>query len=60
VAEAFAATRQDFTADPVAPAELPAGFTPDKQGRVRVRPGALAEQGGADGFFVARFRQTVT
>jgi 16S rRNA (cytosine967-C5)-methyltransferase len=60
VAEAFAATCQDFTADPVAPAELPAGFTPDKQGRLRVRPGALAEQGGADGFFVARFRQTVT
>ncbi len=29
----------------------------DKDGRVRVLPGALAEQGGADGFFVARFRR---
>jgi len=57
VADAFLASHAGFTADPVSAAELPAGLLPDKDGRVRVLPGALAEQGGADGFFVARFRR---
>ena len=57
VADAFVASHAGFTADPVSAAELPAGLLPDKDGRVRVLPGALAEQGGADGFFVARFRR---
>jgi 16S rRNA (cytosine967-C5)-methyltransferase len=57
VADAFLASHASFAADPVKPAELPAGLLPDKDGRVRILPGALAEQGGADGFFVARFRR---
>ena len=57
VAGAFLASHSGFVVDPIAPEELPAGFMPDAKGRVRVLPGALAGQGGADGFFVARFRR---
>ena len=56
VAEDFA-IGHGFALDPVAPGELPAGIVPDDAGRVRVVPGMLAAQGGADGFFVARFRK---
>ncbi|PTD18300.1 RsmB/NOP family class I SAM-dependent RNA methyltransferase [Sphingomonas fennica] len=56
VADGFAA-EQGFTRDPIRPEELPEGIVPGGAGRVRVLPGALAEQGGADGFFVARFRR---
>ncbi len=58
VADAFLASHASFAVDPVGPAELPVGLLPDKDGRVRVLPGALAEQGGADGFFVVRFRRS--
>jgi 16S rRNA (cytosine967-C5)-methyltransferase len=53
VAEAFTT----FPLDKVGPSELPNGLTPDTAGRVRIRPGMLAEQGGADGFFIARFKR---
>lgn len=56
VAKAFVARHSDWRIDPIAPGELPKGFVPDKVGRVRVRPGTLADRGGADGFFIARFR----
>jgi 16S rRNA (cytosine967-C5)-methyltransferase len=56
VADAFLASRSDFALDPVAPAELPAGIAPDGGGRVRILPGVLSEHGGADSFFIARFR----
>ena len=55
VAAGFA--RAGFAVDPVAAAELPDGLAPDASGMLRVPPGALAEAGGADGFFVARFRR---
>lgn len=55
VADGFAA--EGFVAEPVQASELPAGIAPDRAGRVRVRPGMLAEQGGADGFFIARFKR---
>ena len=58
VAEAFLARSAAFSADPVQADELPAGVSPDAQGRVRMLPGTLAAAGGADGFFVARFRKT--
>jgi 16S rRNA (cytosine967-C5)-methyltransferase len=57
IAKGFVARHAEWRIDPVAAAELPAGFVPDKVGRVRVRPGTLADRGGADGFFVARFRR---
>jgi len=57
VAEAFLVSHAGFALDPVTEVELPAGIVPDDRGCVRVLPGALHEQGGADGFFVARFRR---
>ncbi len=39
--------------DPVAAAELPAGFA-STDGAVRVLPGTLATAGGVDGFYIAR------
>jgi 16S rRNA (cytosine967-C5)-methyltransferase len=47
-----------FAIDPVRVAEVPEGFAPDADGWLRVAPGTLAGAGGADGFFVARFRHT--
>jgi len=40
---------------PVTPAELPAGLGPTPEGWLRTHPGMLADQGGLDGFFVARW-----
>ncbi|SNS12153.1 16S rRNA (cytosine967-C5)-methyltransferase [Sphingomonas laterariae] len=56
VADGFAAERE-FTRDPIRPEELPEGITAGGAGRVRVLPGTMAGEGGADGFFVARFRK---
>jgi 16S rRNA (cytosine967-C5)-methyltransferase len=53
VLSAFLAARRDFALDPVRPEELPAGIRPN-DGIVRILPGAFADQGGADGFFMAR------
>ncbi|HEX8445862.1 MAG TPA: RsmB/NOP family class I SAM-dependent RNA methyltransferase [Sphingomonas sp.] len=47
----------DFAVEAVRADELPTGFAPDAEGFLRVVPGTLAEAGGADGFFVARFRR---
>lgn len=57
IAKGFVAQHDDWKIEPVVAEELPAGILPDKVGRVRIRPGALADSGGADGFFVARFRR---
>ncbi len=58
IAKGFVARHAGVWAiDPVGADELPQGFAPDKVGRVRVRPGTIADKGGADGFFVARFRR---
>ena len=54
VADAFAS--EDVEPDPVRPEEL-GGFVPINDGRVRILPGFLIEEGGADGFFIARFRR---
>jgi len=55
VADAFLASHSGFAVAPIAAEELPAGLVPNDKGHVRVLPGALVEQGGADGFFVVRF-----
>lgn len=44
-----------MTLSPVAPSELPKGIVPTDTGCVRTDPGVLAEQGGMDGFFIARW-----
>jgi len=56
VAEAFLAARSDCALDPIRPDELPEGLRPN-DGILRILPGAFAAHGGADGFFVARFRK---
>ena len=42
---------------PVAPDELPEALAPTAQGWVRTDPGMLADEGGLDGFFIARWRK---
>jgi len=42
---------------PIETAELPAGLAPTADGRLRTDPGMLAEVGGLDGFFIARWRR---
>jgi 16S rRNA (cytosine967-C5)-methyltransferase len=42
--------------DPIAASELPAGLAPTPEGWLRTDPGMLAEVGGLDGFFIARWR----
>jgi len=44
-----------LTPAPVTPQELPAGLMPTPEGWLRTHPGMLADQGGLDGFFVARW-----
>ena len=43
--------------DPVGAAELPAGLQSTPEGWLRTDPGMLADAGGLDGFFVARWRR---
>jgi 16S rRNA (cytosine967-C5)-methyltransferase len=56
VADWFLSERSDYALDPVQPGELAAEI-PIQDGRVRVLPGTFEAEGGADGFFVARFRR---
>lgn len=45
-----------LTPDPIRPEELPAGLAPTAQGWLRTDPGMLTDDGGLDGFFIARWR----
>lgn len=54
IAEAFLAARPDYAIAPPAPGELPEAV-PVRGGFVRTLPGLWLEEGGADGFFAARF-----
>jgi len=49
------AGRVALAVDPVRAEELPAGVESAKDGWLRTDPGMLADAGGLDGFFVARF-----
>ena len=42
--------------DPIRPEELPAGLAPTAQAWLRTDPGMLTDDGGLDGFFIARWR----
>lgn len=42
--------------DPIGPHELPAGLLPDGEGAVRTLPSHWGKAGGADGFFIRRYR----
>jgi 16S rRNA (cytosine967-C5)-methyltransferase len=50
------AARVSLATDLIHAEELPAGLSPTPEGWLRTDPGMLAEHGGLDGFFVARFR----
>ncbi|UUL81997.1 RsmB/NOP family class I SAM-dependent RNA methyltransferase [Sphingomonas qomolangmaensis] len=54
----FLSRHRHFAIDPVNQAELPAGVAPNPDGTVRTLPGMLIEQGGLDGFFIARMIRT--
>ncbi|MCA0910539.1 RsmB/NOP family class I SAM-dependent RNA methyltransferase [Qipengyuania gaetbuli] len=41
---------------PIASDELPAGVVPTAEGYLRTDPGMLSDEGGLDGFFIARWR----
>ena len=56
VADAFLAGRRDFEAAQIEAGELPPGL-PIEGNRLRTLPGLFADAGGADGFFIARFRR---
>lgn len=43
---------------PITAAELPSSLAPTEDGWLRTHPGQLPEQGGLDGFFVARWRKS--
>jgi 16S rRNA (cytosine967-C5)-methyltransferase len=54
IVEGFLSRRGDFALSPPEPAELPEFARPGREGWVRLLPGVLEDQGGLDGFFVAR------
>ena len=56
-AAAFDAAGHGLAADAILPDELPAGIAPTAQGWLRTDPGMLADAGGMDGFFVARWKK---
>lgn len=55
--EAFLKARPDYALLPARPEELPHGVLPRADGSLRLLPGALADAGGTDGFFIARMRR---
>ncbi|HEY7809836.1 MAG TPA: RsmB/NOP family class I SAM-dependent RNA methyltransferase [Allosphingosinicella sp.] len=57
VVDAFLSERRDFEAFHIAAGELPDTISVEGN-RIRILPGQFAEEGGADGFFIARFRRT--
>ncbi|MBN8809066.1 MAG: RsmB/NOP family class I SAM-dependent RNA methyltransferase [Sphingomonas sp.] len=54
-AAAFLSANRDFTTRPIRADELPPGLAPSPEGWLRILPGAIADPGGCDGFFIARF-----
>ena len=54
-AQAASFAAEGLAPDPIRPDELPAALTPTPEGWLRTDPGMLAQAGGLDGFFVARW-----
>jgi 16S rRNA (cytosine967-C5)-methyltransferase len=50
------AARISLSPEPIRVDELPDGLVPSAQGWLRTDPGMLADAGGLDGFFIARWR----
>ena len=47
-----------LTPAPITAEELPAGLSPTPEGWLRTHPGMLADEGGLDGFFIARWAKS--
>ena len=58
VIETFLAVNPAFTVEAPRAGELPDVMAPHQRGWVRILPGVLEEQGGLDGFFIARLVRT--
>lgn len=58
VVEAFLAANPDFATCPPEPGELPDFVPVTNEGWVRILPALLADEGGLDGFFIARLVRT--
>jgi 16S rRNA (cytosine967-C5)-methyltransferase len=58
VVTGFLADHPAFAVEPIDPAMLPAGLAPSPEGWLRILPGQIADPGGADGFFIVRFRHS--
>jgi 16S rRNA (cytosine967-C5)-methyltransferase len=56
-AQAFIAAHAGWSIDPIAADEVAPGMTIAPEGWLRIAPPTLAEEGGADGFFIARFKR---
>jgi 16S rRNA (cytosine967-C5)-methyltransferase len=56
IADSFLAGRVDYAPDPLRPGELPETIAVSGE-RVRILPGTFGADGGADGFFIARFKR---
>ncbi|MDB5697988.1 MAG: methyltransferase protein [Alphaproteobacteria bacterium] len=54
VVEQFLASQPGFAIVPIEAGEIAAGMQPRPDGTLRILPGTLADEGGADGFFIAR------
>ncbi len=48
---------QGLVPDPIDGTELPSGLVADAKGAVRILPSTWGSEGGADGFYIARFRK---
>lgn len=57
VARAFLDARSDYRIDPVSDGEVPAEIPRSDEGWLRLLPGLFADRGGADSFFIVRFRR---
>lgn len=51
------AQRVELEPMPVAAGDLPDGISPTSEGWLRTDPGMLVDEGGIDGFFIARWRK---
>lgn len=58
-AELFLSKHPDFRTRRVEPGELPQAVPANAHGHVRTMPPMLADKGGLDGFFVARFEKNL-
>ena len=60
IVSAFLDANAGFRIDPPRSGELPDFVTSDERGWVRILPGLLENEGGLDGFFVARLVRAAT